>query len=186
MKIIITEEQYNNLINGSIPDRVKKLIINFWENEKENNGDALFDEEDLKYFGVNVGNKEKNELGKMFFDFVGEQKIYEFLDSLIGNEFSTTNFPDANIGGYNFKWAFTQYEIDESKDRPYIYFWYIVLEGNVRLMMTDNPNDTIDIFQAMRNKDYGWEIKYEINDIIQECVEDLVLSKTGMNLAVIS
>jgi hypothetical protein len=38
----------------------------------------------------------------------------------------------------------------------------------------------------MRNKDYGWEIKYEINDIIQECVEDLVLSKTGMNLAVIS
>jgi hypothetical protein len=186
MKIIITEEQYNNLINGSIPDRVKKLIINYWENEKENNGEVLFDEEDLKYFGVNVGNKEKNELGKMFFDFVGEQKIYEFLDSLIGNEFSTNDFPDPNIGGYDFKWAFTQYEIDESKDRPYIYFWYKVLEGEVTLMMTETPDNTVDIFQAMRNKDYGWEIRYEINDVIQDCVEDLVLSKTGMNLAVIS
>ena len=186
MKIIITEEQYKKIINESIPDRVKKLIIDFWKLQEEENGEALFDVGDLKYFGVYPDGPQRFfELSKMFFDFVGEEKIKKFLDGLLNREFSTQDFQDEDVGGYNFKWVINQYEIEKTKERNDVFLWFTILEGTVTLMMTE-PNNTLDIFDAMKNKDYSWEIRYEIVDVINDCLRELVLQKTGLTLNILN
>lgn len=83
----------------------------------------------------------------------------------VGKQLSTDDIKDAGIdvGGYDFK--FTPTHVSESNDR--FDFIYKITEGELSLIM--GTGETFDLFDdKLREKDYWWEIEYEISDLLKD------------------
>jgi len=77
----------------------------------------------------------------------------------VGKELSTDDIND--VGGYDFK--FTPTYVSESNER--LSFVYEITEGEIHLIM--GTGETFDLFDdKLREKDYWWEIEYEISELL--------------------
>ena len=88
----------------------------------------------------------------------------EVLDKyFVGKELSTDDIKNVGIdvGGYDFK--FTPTYVSESNER--LSFVYEITEGEIHLIM--GTGETFDLFDdKLRDKDYWWEIEYEISELL--------------------
>jgi hypothetical protein len=89
--------------------------------------------------------------------------VAELLNTyFVGEKLSTDDMKDTGmgVGGYDFK--FTPIYVSEKNER--IIFNYAITEGKVSLIY--GTGETFDLMDdKLRNKDYWWEVEYEISDL---------------------
>ena len=67
--------------------------------------------------------------------------------------------------------------------RDYDVFLYgKTLPGGSVTLMEDGRNLTLD--QALEDEDIGWEIQEEVNDVVQDCMNEIILPVTGYDVIV--
>lgn len=91
------------------------------------------------------------------------------LTKYLSKETFSTDDIEKNTGGYNFKFKLQFVE----KYNDYYNFFFVIEEGTVELIMTDD--DTLyNLFgNYIRELESWWEIKYEIKDILYDFVKEL-------------
>ncbi len=106
MKIIVTESQMKMVIeNSQKPTRITDVLTNMWDKQTKEDGYPTFDEDVLRYFGIERW-VDIMDYAEFFNNYIGgEEKTMEIIDELLSNNFSTRDFPERLVGGYNFDWS---------------------------------------------------------------------------------
>ena len=176
MKIIITENQYS-VISQSYRNKGINAVIKYWKKELEKGNEIRFDREELEYWGI-IKFTDKLHAQAAFQELVGDEVFFKkFVNTLKNKKFSTKNFSERLVGGYDFEWVITNMEY-----RDYDFFLYgkTLPGGSVTLM--DGRYLTLD--QALEDEDIGWEIQQEVNDVVQDCMNEIILPVTGYDVTV--
>ena len=80
-------------------------------------------------------------------------------------------------GGYNFKWII---DIVEDRDFDYYLYGHILPGGSVTLM----DGRTLSLSEALEDEDLGWELEGEISDVVEDCMNSIILPVTGTEINV--
>jgi hypothetical protein len=178
MKIIITESQMKMVVeNSKNPTRISDILISMWDEQTKEEGHPTFDEDVLKYLGI-----EKwtviNDYAEFFNDYIGgEEKTMKIIDKLSINNFSTKDFPEKLVGGYDFEWRISDVYVRDSE----IYLSAQVSEGGMVSLMNGKTERLDD---AIADSDVGWEIQNEVESTIQNCLNELIYPRTGIKVDV--
>jgi hypothetical protein len=178
MKIIITESQMKMVVeNSQKPTRVSDVLINMWEKQTKEDGSPTFDEDILRYFGIDKWT-DIYDYAEFFNDYIGgEEKTMEMIDKLSINNFSTRDFPERLVGGYDFDWRIINVYI---KDNIYKIECQVSDEGSVTIM----DGRHLSLEDALNDDEIGFEIQAEVSDVIQDCLNSLIYPKTGVKVTV--
>ena len=87
----------------------------------------------------------------------------------LSQETFSTDDIEKNTGGYNFKFKLQFVE----KYNDYYDFFFVIEEGTVELIMTDDDTEYNLFGNYIRELESWWEIKYEIKDILYDFVKEL-------------
>ena len=91
------------------------------------------------------------------------------IKKLIGKTFSTKDFDSRIVGGYDFEWTITHMEY-----RDYDFFLYgKTLPGGTVTMMDDR---NLTLVEALEDSDIAYEIQDEVNDVVQDCMNSIILN----------
>ncbi len=151
----------------------------YWKKKLERGENITYDEDELKYFGITTRQYEHYARFK-FQDLVGGEEFFEkFIKTLMDKTFSTKDFGERLVGGYDFEWVITDMEY-----RDYDFFLYgqTLPGGTVSLIMMDGRNLTLQ--EALEDEDIGWEIQEEVNDVVQDCMNEIILPVTGYDVTI--
>ena len=151
----------------------------YWKKKLERGENITYDEDELKYFGITTRQYEHYARFK-FQDLVGGEEFFEkFIKTLMDKTFSTKDFGERLVGGYDFEWVITDMEY-----RDYDFFLYgkTLPGGTVSMIMTDGRNLTLQ--EALEDEDIGWEIQEEVNDVVQDCMNEIILPVTGYDVTI--
>jgi len=178
MKIIVTESQMKMVIeNSQKPTRVSDVLINIWDKQTKEDGYPTFDEDVLRYFGIERWT-DIMDYAEFFNDYIGgEEKTMEMIDKLSINNFSTRDFPERLVGGYDFDWRIINVYI---KDNIYKIECQVSDEGSVTIM----DGRHLSLEDALNDDEIGFEIQAEVSDVIQDCLNSLIYPKTGVKVTV--
>jgi len=99
------------------------------------------------------------------------ESLFDELDGI------KANFNESITGGYNFKWIINDFEYQDFRYKLY----GEALPGGVVSMMDGR---TLNLDEACNHVDFGWEIQNEVNDVVQECMEEIIIPKTGAHIKV--
>ena len=91
------------------------------------------------------------------------------LTKYLSQETFSTDDIEKNTGGYNFKFKLQFVE----KYNDYYDFFFVIEEGTVELIMTDDDTEYNLFGNYIRELESWWEIKYEIKDILYDFVKEL-------------
>ena len=91
------------------------------------------------------------------------------LTKYLSQETFSTDDVEKNTGGYNFKFKLQFVE----KYNDYYDFFFVIEEGTVELIMTDDDTEYNLFGNYIRELESWWEIKYEIKDILYDFVKEL-------------
>ena len=91
------------------------------------------------------------------------------LTKYLSKETFSTDDIERNTGGYNFKFKLQFVE----KYNDYYDFFFVIEEGTVELIMTDDDTEYNLFGNYIRELESWWEIKYEIKDILYDFVKEL-------------
>ena len=91
------------------------------------------------------------------------------LTKYLSKETFSTNDIEKNTGGYNFKFKLQFVE----KYNDYYDFFFVIEEGTVELIMTDDDTEYNLFGNYIRELESWWEIKYEIKGILYDFVKEL-------------
>lgn len=174
MKIFITDRQRGLILKES-KDNLNTLISH-WKKQLSKGKQIRFDKDELDYWGIN-GDPLKNITQIKFQELVGDEFTDKFIRSLIGKEFSTEEFNENMVGGYNFKWTITEVEY---RDFDFYLYGATLPCGTVTLM--DGRNISLD--EDLDDEDLSWEIQSEIDEVAQDCMNEIILPVTGYNVDV--
>ena len=174
MKIIITESQMKMVVeNSQKPTRVSDALINMWDKQTKEDGYPTFDEDVLRYFGIDEWT-DINDYAEFFNNYIGgEEKTRDIIDKLLINNFSTKDFPERLVGGYDFDWRIIDVYV---RDGFYNVQCEVSEGGSVTLM--DGRHMTLE--DALSDDEVGYEIEFEVSDVIRDCLNSLIRPRTGI------
>ena len=99
------------------------------------------------------------------------------IDKLSINNFSTKDFPERLVGGYDFDWRIINVYI---KDNIYKIECQVSDEGSVTIM----DGRHLSLEDALNDDEIGFEIQVEVSGVIQDCLNSLIYPKTGVKVTV--
>jgi len=177
--IIMRNRTHQNLKEEKIPYILK--VIKKLEQEKRG---ALLGWHDKKEI-IDFYGLQKNEI-RYLIEMEGKA-----LDKLIGYRFNVTDYPEVNIGGYDFEFMVIAVEGNEHDEKEDDYQWEVdvavLLPGaTVELMIADPGTPPLELEAAINNTNYGWEIESEIVDVIHHIIiwEEPILKALGAQIDV--
>lgn len=178
MKIIITESQMKMVIeNSQKPTRKTDILISMWDKQTKEDGYPTFDVDVLRYFGIEKWT-DIMDYAEFFNDYIGgEEKTMEIIDEISNNNFSTRDFPERLVGGYDFDWSVINVYV---QDDVYKLDCQASKRGSVTLM----DGRHMSLKDAMNDEEVGWEIESEISNVIQDCLNELIYPRTGIKVNV--
>ena len=164
MKYIILESQYKT--------SMVEIFKTIWKSQIEDGEDPKVDESSLKLFGLNQWNKEYKEvLLPAFREFLGKRVVEQLLEECFKKQYNTEDYPEIATGTYKFTFYIEIENIDFENS-----------EVDYRLKHVDG---TVDIGQGEQeivdamNEYHGFEIEYEVRDIVDEILNYEVGPKVG-------
>ena len=176
MKILITHKQYS-LIKESYQNKGIDAVIKYWKKELEKGNEIKFDRDELEYWGITKFT-DKLHAQTAFQELVGDEVFAKkFINTFKNKKFSTEDFLHLNIGGYNFEWVITNMEY-----RDYDFYLYGKTFPGGSVTLIDGRYLTLD--EALNSEDFGWEIQEEVNDVVQDCMNEIILPVTGYDVTV--
>jgi hypothetical protein len=171
MKIIISDNQYS-LLKESVAIKNIEAIKKYWRNQQKKGEQIRFYKEDLDFWGITT-RQEKYYAQAAFRELVGDEEFTKkSIKKLIGKTFSTKEFSEKIVGGYDFEWVITDMEY---RDYDFYLYGKTLPGGTVTLM----DGRHLSLKEAIKDKDLGWEIQEEIKDVVLECMDEIVLPVTG-------
>ena len=144
----------------------KKMFFKYWDKF----GGSV-DENFFKLFGFKynkLDNVNQSEVYRYLAEWMGEEKAFEKFKTLIEENPHTIN----DCGGYNFEYELDIDEFDQSTLNVFLNV-KVLAGGTVELIMVGG--DTLDISDAIRDEEIGFEIESEI----QECIYDDIMNFTN-------
>ena len=176
MKIIVTENQFN-ILTESYRNKGIDAVVKYWKKELENGNKIRFDRNELEYWGITKFT-DKMYAQTEFQNLVGDEVFAKkFINTFKNKKFSTEDFLHLNIGGYNFEWVITNMEY---RDYDFYLYGKTFPGGSVELI--DGRHLTLD--EALNSNDFGWQIQEEVNEVVQDCMNEIILPVTGYDVTV--
>jgi hypothetical protein len=159
MKIIITEEQFNQLQES---DKIKRLVNTML------NDDELSIDEIMTYTGL-----DEREIIELL---GGWDKMIEKAYQLMDRTFDTNDYNFS--GGYDFRFRINWVE-DYEEDMTTLVDCPVESDGKVTLM--DNM-ETHYLKDLEEDYDLWWEVEGEIRNLIYDILHKEVIKKTGIRV----
>lgn len=149
-----------------------QIFKTIWKSQIEDGEDPKVDDSSLKLFGLNQWNKEYKEiLLPALREFLGKRVVEQLLEECFKKLYNTNDYPEISTGTYEFTFYIEIENIDFENS-----------EIDYRLKHVDGTVDVgqgeQDIVDAM-NEHHGWEIEYEIREIVDEILNNEVGPKVG-------
>ena len=176
MKIVISDNQYS-LLKESVAIKNIDGIKKYWKNKLKKGEQIRFNKEDLEFWGITT-RQEKFYAQQAFRELVGDDEFTKkFIKKLIGKTFSTKDFSDRIVGGFDFEWVITYMEY-----RDYDLFLYgkTLPGGSVSLINGRH----LSLVEALEDLDISYEIQEEVNDVVQDCMNSIILPMTGYEVEI--
>jgi hypothetical protein len=164
MKYIVTESQYNRLVESDI-QKLKKIMFKYWDTQQEKLSKNFY-----KFFDINPYiNNNTDEVEKLYLEWLGGiKKVYELMKNVEGDTMV------ARGGTYNFRFKIENVELLNGK-----VFYDVLVDGDGEVEInfgTDYQPEIIDrLYDAAHNPDVGWEVIDEIRDLLREQVREKVV-----------
>ena len=178
MKIIISERQFN-LINESDVNKNITALQKNWIKQKKRGKQIRFDKEELEMWGI-IKRSDQIHAQILFQIIVGDEEFAKkTIKSLLNKTFSTKDFSERIVGGFDFEWIITQMNY---QDFDFFLYGQTLPGGSVTLIMTDHRTLTLE--EALEDEDIGYEIQQEVNDVVQDCMNEIILPITGYEVEV--
>lgn len=176
MKIIISEHQFN-LINESNVNRNITALEKHWRKKLNSGKQIRFDKDELEMWGI-TERSDKIRTQLLFQELVGDEGFAEkFINKLLNKTFSTKDFSDSIVGGYDFEWIITQMNY---QDFDFFLYGQTLPGGTVSMMNGRN----LTLVEALEDENIGYEIQQEVNDVVQDCMNEIILPATGYDVEV--
>ena len=176
MKVLISNRQFN-LLKESFAQKQLDAIEKYWRNELKKGNQIRFDEDDLSDWGIER-RQDKIQAQIKFQELVGDEVFTKkFIKNLLNKTFSTKDFSDRIVGGFDFEWV-----INDVEYRDYDFFLYgKTLPGGSVSIMNGRHLTLVD---ALEDEDIGYEIQDEVNGVVQDCMIEIILPITGYSVIV--
>ena len=175
MKIVISDNQYS-LLKESVAIKNIEGIKKYWKNKLKKGEQIRFNKEDLEFWGITT-RQEKFYAQQAFRELVGDDEFTKkYIKKLIGKTFSTKDFSEKIVGGYDFEWVITGMEY---RDYDFYLNGKTLPGGTVNLM--DGRHLSLD--DATNDEDLYWEIQEEVSDVVLDCMDKIILPVTGNEVA---
>jgi hypothetical protein len=114
----------------------------------------------------------------LFQELVGDEVFAEkFINKLLNKTFSTKDFNERIVGGYDFEWVLTDLEY---RDFEFFLYGKTLPGGSVSLM----DGRHLSLQEATEDEHLGWEIQSEVNEVVQDCMNEIILPITGYDVIV--
>ena len=127
---------------------------------------------------IGIGNQyTKHPLVIYDYDKLIEVFAKKFINTFKNKKFSTEDFLHLNIGGYIFEWVITNMEY-----RDYDFYLYGKTSPGGSVTLIDGRHLTLD--EALNSNDFGWQIQEEVNEVVQDCMNEIILPVTGYDVTV--
>lgn len=176
MKIVISEHQFN-LINESDVNRNITALEKHWRKKLNSGKQIRFDKDELEMWGI-TKRSDKIRTQIKFQELVGDEDFTKkVINDLMNKKFSTKDFSDKIVGGFDFEWVITYMEY-----RDYDFFLYgkTLPGGSVSLINGRH----LSLVEALEDLDISYEIQEEVNDVVQDCMNSIILPITGYDVEV--
>jgi hypothetical protein len=165
------------ITESDLPVNNIEKLKRHWRNQLRQGKQIRFDNEELDFWGINR-RAPKRYAQIAFQELVGDEKFTgKFIDTLLNKTFSTKDFSEKIVGGYDFEWTITEVEY---RDFDFYLYGATLQGGTVTLM--DGRNISLD--EALDDEDLSWEIQSEIDEVAQDCMNEIILPVTGYNVDV--
>jgi len=176
MKIVISERQFN-LINESDVNRNITALQKHWRKKLKNGTQIRFDKDELEMWGI-TKRSDKIHAQILFQILVGDEEFAKkTIESLLDETFSTRDFNDRIVGGFDFEWIINQMNY---QDFDFFLYGQTLPGGSVSLMNGRH----LSLEEALEDEDIGYEIQQEVNDVVQDCMNEIILPITGYEVDV--
>ena len=165
------------ITESNLPVNNIEKLKQHWRKQLRQGKQIRFDNEELEFWGIN--NRVSKKYAQMAFqELVGDEKFaMKFINTLLNKTFSTKDFSENIVGGYDFEWIITEVEY---KDFDFYLYGATLSGGTVTLM----DGRYISLDDALDDEDLGWEIQSEIDDVAQDCMNEIILPVTGYQVDV--
>ena len=176
MKVLISNRQFN-LLKESFAQKQLDAIEKYWRNELKKGNQIRFEEDELSDWGIEK-RSDKIQAQIKFQELVGDEDFTKkVINDLMNKKFSTKDFSDRIVGGFDFEWVITDMEY-----RDYDFFLYgkTLPGGSVSIM----DGRHFSLKDALENEDIGYEIQDEVNGVVQDCMIKIILPITGYSVIV--
>jgi hypothetical protein len=176
MKIIISEHQFN-FLNESDVNRNITALEKHWRKQLNSGKQIRFDKDELEMWGI-TKRSDKIHAQLAFQKLVGDEDFTKkVINNLMNKKFSTKDFSDRIVGGFDFEWIITQMNY---QDFDFFLYGQTLPGGTVSMM--DGRNLTL--VEALEDENIGYEIQQEVNDVVQDCMNEIILPATGYDVEV--
>ena len=176
MKIVISERQFN-FLNESDVNRNITALEKHWRKQLNSGKQIRFDKDELEMWGI-TKRSDKIRTQILFQELVGDEDFAKkVINGLMNKKFSTKDFSDRIVGGFDFEWVITDMEF-----RDYDFFLYgkTLPGGSVSLMNGRH----LTLIEALEDLNLSYEIQEEVNDVVQDCMNSIILPITGYDVEV--
>lgn len=162
---------------SNLPVNNIEKLIKHWKNQLKKGEQIRFETDDLELWGI-TKRSDKMRIQLLFQELVGDEVFAEkFINKLLNKTFSTKDFSDRIVGGYDFEWVLTDLEY---RDFEFFLYGKTLPGGSVSLM--DGRHLSLD--EATTDEYLGYEIQQEVNDVVQDCMNEIILPITGYDVIV--
>jgi hypothetical protein len=173
MKYIISESQHRRLIESVTSETIKKVSTNWFKKQISRGEDPHIDGSLLMFLGSKPFDSTFVYIMESIENFLGPETAYKVGLKRSKKTFDTNNYPDIT-GGYSFKFNLDLEEFDETQ---FLFNVNVLPGAEVTLVMTDDTTHKIE--DIIKHEDIGWEIKSEMDDIIDEIMIREICFYTG-------
>lgn len=176
MKIVISEHQFN-LINESDVNRNITALEKHWRKKLNSGKQIRFDKDELEMWGIE---KRSDQMHAQitFQELVGDEEFAnKTIKSLLNKTFSTKDFSSRIVGGFDFEWIITQMNY---QDFDFFLYGQTLHGGSVTLFNGRH----LSLEEALVDDDISYEIQEEVNDVVQDCMNSIILPITGYEVEV--
>jgi len=165
------------MINESEVYKNIESLIKHWKIQLKKGKQIRFEKDDLEFWGI-TKNHDIRRTQILFQELVGDEDFAKkVIKNLMNKKFSTKDFDSRIVGGYDFEWTITHMEY-----RDYDFFlWGKTLPGGTVSMMDDR---NLTLVEALEDSDIAYEIQDEVNDVVQDCMNSIILPMTGYEVEI--
>lgn len=176
MKVLISNRQFN-LLKESFAQKQLDAIEKYWRRELKKGNEIRFDKDELSDWGIEK-RSDKMHVQLRFQELVGDEEFAKkTIKNLLNKTFSTKDFSDRIVGGFDFEWVITDMEY-----RDYDFFLYgKTLPGGSVTLFNGRHLTLVD---ALEDENISYEIQEEVNDVVQDCMNSIILPITGYDVEV--